>query len=237
MHDPWIDKLSEYLDDELPAEEREAAAAHLGQCEECARTLKELRQVVEAARVLPPRPPARDLWNGVAERLDRTARDRPHSVAAFRAATARRFSFTLPQLAAASLLLAAASGALTWALRDATHPHVPTVSERTARGDRATTPPDAAGGAAAEIATVGFADAQYDAAVSDLEKALTNGRHRLDPSTVAIVEQNLKIIDGAIAQARQALDADPANSYLSSHLVETRRKKLDLLRRAAALAN
>jgi hypothetical protein len=86
-------------------------------------------------------------------------------------------------------------------------------------------------------ATVSFADAQYDAAVVDLEKALDKGRSRLDTSTVAIVEQNLQIIDRAIAQARQALEADPANSYLSGHLVETRRKKLDLLRRATALTN
>src|SRR5262249_52895243 len=78
-----------------------------------------------------------------------------------------------------------------------------------------------------------LADAQYDAAVIDLEKALKQGRGRLDTSTVAIVEHNLQIIDQAISQAREALAADPANTYLSSHLVEARRRKLDLLRRAA----
>ena len=57
----------------------------------------------------------------------------------------------------------------------------------------------------------------------------------LDSSTIAIVEQNLQIIDRAIDQAREALAADPANTYLSGHLVEARRRKLDLLRRAAAL--
>ena len=81
-----------------------------------------------------------------------------------------------------------------------------------------------------------LADAQYDAAVADLEKALKNGRGKLDKATIEIVEHNLQIIDQAIAQARDALAADPANSYLSGHLVETRRRKLDLLRRAAALA-
>ena len=53
---------------------------------------------------------------------------------------------------------------------------------------------------------------------------------------MAIVEHNLQIIDQAINQAREALVADPANSYLSSHLVEARRRKLELLRRATALA-
>jgi len=88
----------------------------------------------------------------------------------------------------------------------------------------------------ARVETVGMADAQYDAAVADLEKALKADRDRLDASTIAIVEHNLQIIDQAINQARDALVADPANTYLSSHLVEARRRKLDLLRRATALA-
>ena len=50
-----------------------------------------------------------------------------------------------------------------------------------------------------------------------------------------MVEHNLQIIDQAISQAREALAGDPANTYLSSHLVEARRRKLDLLRRATAL--
>ena len=87
-----------------------------------------------------------------------------------------------------------------------------------------------------QIATVAMSDPQYDAAVSDLEKALKQGRGKLDVSTIAIVEHNLQIIDQAIDQAREALAADPANSYLSSHLVEARRRKLDLLRRAAAMS-
>jgi Tfp pilus assembly protein PilF len=84
---------------------------------------------------------------------------------------------------------------------------------------------------------VSMADAQYDAAVADLEKALKADRDRLDASTIAIVEHNLQIIDQAIDQARRALEADPANGYLSGHLAEARRRKLDLLRRAAALTS
>ena len=66
---------------------------------------------------------------------------------------------------------------------------------------------------------------------------MKEGRGRLDDNTIAIVEHNLQIIDQAIEQARQALVADPANNYLSSHLFEARRRKLDLLRRAAALSS
>ena len=88
-----------------------------------------------------------------------------------------------------------------------------------------------------DVVSVGLADAQYDAAVSDLERALKDGRGKLDPTTITIVEHNLQTIDEAIRQAREALATDPANSYLSGHLVEARRRKLDLLRRAAALTS
>jgi hypothetical protein len=111
-----------------------------------------------------------------------------------------------------------------------------TEASRSAEGPRDTAAPESLTPADQDrVVPVGLADAQYDAAVADLEKALKDGRGRLDASTVAIVERNLQIIDQAIEQARQALGSDPANSYLNGHLVEARRRKLDLLRRAAAL--
>ena len=64
---------------------------------------------------------------------------------------------------------------------------------------------------------------------------LAGGRGQLDTSTVRVIEQNLAAIDQAIAQAQRALQADPANLYLNTHLAETMRRKLDLLRHAATL--
>ena len=97
--------------------------------------------------------------------------------------------------------------------------------------------PPAGAESAVAIVGVSLADDQYDAAVADLERALKQGRGKLDQATIAVVEQNLQTIDQAIAQAREALASDPANSYLSGHLVEARRRKLDLLRRATALTD
>ena len=57
----------------------------------------------------------------------------------------------------------------------------------------------------------------------------------LDPQTVMVIERNLQAIDDAISDSRAALDADPANTYLNSHLADARRRKLDLLRRATFL--
>jgi hypothetical protein len=49
------------------------------------------------------------------------------------------------------------------------------------------------------------------------------------------VEEKLALIDKAIDEARQALSTDPSNAYLNRHLAGTMRRKLDLLRRTAAL--
>ncbi|HWF86437.1 MAG TPA: zf-HC2 domain-containing protein, partial [Vicinamibacterales bacterium] len=118
MHDAWTNKLSDYLDDELSPDERKALDAHLSTCAECAGALDELKLVIETAHALTARPPAHDLWGGIADRLASAPRGGAFlSAMPFRARPARRFSFTLPQLVAASLLLAAVSGGLTWTLR------------------------------------------------------------------------------------------------------------------------
>ena len=71
--------------------------------------------------------------------------------------------------------------------------------------------------------------------MDDLERVLAQGRGRLDTATVRVLEQNLALIDRAIADARRAVAADSANVYLNTHLAETMRRKVDLLRQAAAL--
>ncbi len=95
--------------------------------------------------------------------------------------------------------------------------------------------PGASGAPITAVALRPSASESYAAAVADLEQVLAEGRGRLDSTTVKVIEQNLAAIDRAIAEARRALEADSANLYLNSHLAETMRKKLDLLRQAAAL--
>lgn len=166
--------------------------------------------------------PTRDLWAGISTRI-----------AARPATTARRFAFTLSQLAmAASLLIAVASG-LTWLI--ARSPATATaVSDNGPIIQAYGLPDDQTGG---QVVQANFADAQFNAAVTDLEQILRDERDRLDPRTVLVIERNLKAIDDAIQEARMALDNDPANPYLNSHLADARRRKLDLLRHATTLAS
>ena len=88
-----------------------------------------------------------------------------------------------------------------------------------------------------DVQNANFADAQFDAAVTDLERILREDRDRLDPRTVLVIERNLQAIDDAIREARMALNDDPANTYLNSHLADARRRKLELLRHVTTLAS
>jgi hypothetical protein len=160
--------------------------------------------------------PSRDLWPGVMARLGASGRH------------AQTFTFTLTQLAvAASLLIAVASG-LTWL---AARPDGP------AKQDIVVAQSEPAGLVQGDVQNANFADAQFNAAVTDLERILRDERDRLDPGTVLVIERNLKVIDDAIREARMALDGDPANTYLNSHLADARRRKLELLRHATTLAS
>lgn len=162
--------------------------------------------------------PAQDLWPGVSARLGAAAAPKRSQIL-----------FTLPQLAlAASLLMAVASG-LTWLA--ANRPLAPAEAQQTVIAQNEST-----GEVEGGIVNANFADAQFNAAVADLEQILRDERDRLDPRTVLVIERNLKTIDVAIQEARMALNDDPANAYLNSHLADARRRKLDLLRHAATLS-
>jgi anti-sigma factor RsiW len=215
-HDQWTARLSEYLDGELGDAEREALERHLAGCAECAATLDDLRAVVVRAT---DHAPAGDLWPGVAARIaPAPARPVPVDLAERRRWRDRRISFSLPQLAAAGVALVLATGGVARLIRG---------------GDTAPTASRPAAGVV--VAAAAFSGSGTDSAVAQLERALDAGRGRLDTATVRVIEQNLKIIDQAIVQARRALSADPANIYLNTHLAQTMRRKVDLLRQATAL--
>jgi predicted anti-sigma-YlaC factor YlaD len=227
MNEHWIDRLSEYLDGELPDNERVALEAHLQECDQCTATLDDLQRVVRRAQSLAPMTPGNDLWPAIARRIGATP-PQPDTVIdlATRRERTRRWAFSLPQLAAAGIALMTLSGGAVWLLREPSHP-APVAVVNSARGD--TTP-------VVSVALKPSASQSYAAAVADLERVLAEGRGRLDTTTVRVIEQNLATIDRAIAEAQRALDADSGNMYLNTHLAETMRRKLELLRQAASLA-
>ena len=222
----WTDKLSEYLDDELSGDERARLEEALERDAELRGVLEELRGVRDAASALPHAGPARDLWPGIESRI--ASSDEAVVPIAKAATTRRRFSFTVPQLAAAAVAALVLGSAGMWALMSAN-------GEGPGSGSTiAVTPQSEAQVVSATDAEESFS---YEAAIRDLEAQLESGRERLDPKTVAALEGSLATIDRAIARAQEALEADPASVYLNHHLADARTRKLRVLQQAALLAS
>lgn len=225
MNDPWTDRLSEYLDRDLEAGERSALEAHLERCAECTEALADLRRVAVRARALTDRDPDADLWPGIAARIGATTPSTGVPAIPVGHRTARRWSFSVPELAAAGIALMVLSGGAVWLARPAATP--------IAVGPGPIPPAAVVSVPASSRSRTGG----YDGAVSDLEQVLDQGRGHLDTATVRVIERNLAAIDSAIAQAQRAVAADSANIYLNSHLAATKRRKLELLRQAASLVS
>lgn len=223
MSDQWTGRLSEYLDGDLTATEQAALEAHLPRCAECSTVLDELRGVVARARALDDRPPARDLWPGVAALIGSNPAAKAPAPAQTRVLRFRRVSFTVPQLAAAALALMVGSGAVVYRLAGNAAP------ARMAGVEPGAEVPVSVRAAAA------LGENRIDSTVAGLERALEEGSGTLDTATVRVIRENLAIVDAAIAQARRALASDPANVYLNNHLAGTMKRKVELLRRATQL--
>lgn len=239
MNDRYSDRLSEYLDGELSPVEREEVELHLATCGGCAHTLAELRAVVRQARTLEDAPPPPVLWDRIAAGIgaapaavetsggDAASQQESDGVIALdsrRIQPKRRVSFSVPQLAAAAVVLVTLSaGAMYMVIGEQTRLVPVAVQGGTDMRN-------------AEAVAVNLtADAAYDRAVEDLERVLTANGGRLNPKTVDALEQNLQIIDRAIGDAREALARDPASEYLNTYLADRMQRKLTILRDAASM--
>jgi hypothetical protein len=250
--DKWTERLSEYMDGELNATDASALEHHLRECDECAGILADLRLIAAQAGTLETREPPRDLWGGIAAEIG--AGSAVISLDAHRK-TKRSVTLSMPQLAAAAVVLLALGGTAVWqmqASRTATRTVATTTqptSHTTDAGDANTqagsaplSPPvtvieprtsalrNVSRNAGAQLPTLG-----YDAAIDQLQQAADQNEAQLNPETKRVIEQTMTTIDRAIADARAALAADPANAYLHRHLDRTMKQKLELLRQAAKI--
>ena len=129
MQDPWIERLSEYLDEELDRSERETLEAHLTRCSACSSAVKDLKAVRERARSLSDAPVPAELWSRIESGIasgrirsipaDPVTSGRPGGSGRGRGGRSRwggQFSFSLPELIAACLGIAILSGGAVFAL-------------------------------------------------------------------------------------------------------------------------
>jgi anti-sigma factor RsiW len=221
MHNEIINELSAYLDGELSPSERARIDEHVALCVQCRLVLDDLKAIVVTAPYYEGEAPKRDLWSGIqagiAEQKEVPLARRPSPVA--------RRQFSLGQLVAACLAFAAIAGGTVYvAVRPS--PVAPDLSPV------AHSPSPTATAAVTAVSSSARAGEVYDAAVGDLERVLAEGKDQLEPRTLKVIEENLRIIDRAIAEARSAIASDPANAYLRSQVAANMRRKLDILRQA-----
>lgn len=139
-------------------------------------------------------------------------------------------------LLAASMLLVAGSSLVTaLALRG----RVPDNVVATAAVSPAVSPADehAEPGADAPATLAEFTarENDYISTASRLQAMIESDRVQLAPGTLEKLRESVRIIDGAILEARRALAEDPANTQLMEMLSTSYSQKVDLLERTAQM--
>ena len=217
--------MHDLVDGLVPDAERERLDAHLRSCAPCSDEVARLRELVDALGGLSgdAAPPA-GLWAGIEARIEGTAPGAaaPEATVLPFPGTGdarRRVTLTLPQLAAAAVVVALVSAGLVWTALSGRGP-----SGQPARAD-------ADVGATARMVAAGGG---YEAALARLEAVVERGRATLAPETLATLERSLATVDSAIAEVEEALRNDPNSELLSRLLANHQGAKLRVLRHAAA---
>ncbi len=262
--DGFADALADYLEGDASDGVRSAVDAHASSCAACQQLLADLAAIRVEAEALPQLTPSRDLWSGIAERID--ARVIPMEAPRITRDIPRRRLWLRPAVAAAALVVVTAgttyvltraqiSGStpttLATAARPTEQPPVLVAEANATIHSTATERPDTTAPVkrtpsmtSASAPTVRLASAKpaMDAAdpvfaseITKLRRIVRDRRAQLDPKTVAVLEQSIAVIDSAIAQSRAALAKDPASGFLATQLNHSLEKKVELLRTAALL--
>ena len=222
--------LARDLEDELSVEERRSADAHLNDCARCTSLRAELVAIAAAARDLPLISPSRDLWSGIAARIETpvVALDAP----SVRGVPRWRNGW----LAAAAAALVLATAGTTYVVTVA---NMRTDARQVATGGPATSGSGAGAvggpGATMVVDRETSSDVAFDREVVQLRALLEERRPNLDSATVALLERNLRIIDQAITESRAALAKDPGSALLNRQLHNALGRKVQVLRTAALL--
>ena len=255
------EQLAEWLEDSLAPADAAAMESHMGSCLRCASIARGLLEIRSTAASLPELRPSRDLWSGIAARIEapvipivagpveagRWRRLRSAAIAAglvivtagvTRVVTLRQVQSNMSSQVAVTPP-PVTDGALTTDV-PAPAPIDSAVVERQAEPATSPAMPRATRerttqAPAARAVSRTPAQVTYDREIERLRAIVIERSAELDPRTVAVLENSLKVIDDAISQSRAALARDPASRFLNKQLNNALDKKLELLRTTALL--
>jgi hypothetical protein len=253
--------LPDYLEDSLDVVAKLELESHVRSCVRCTGLVADLNDIRTEAAALPELSPSRDLWDGIAARIDTPV----VSISAAPSHSRQPVLATRRWLAAAAVALIAVSSGATYMMMRASSgsqlasavdstatpvldpaiapaPTVPVVVAQGPDTTSSTEPASNASPASPRVRSVAAPrntnptlDQTYEREVAALRRIVTERSDALDPKTVAILEASLRMIDTAIAQSRQALAADPASRFLRDQLNKALDLKVEVLRTAAML--
>ena len=239
--DEHVDSLlSAWFEGDLGDADRRAVDSHLRECLRCAKIVRDIEGIRHDAAKLPELAPSRDLWTGIAARIEAPVID-----LTTRQAPARMPQRRTWQMAAAAVLLMALSSGVTYVF---TTSDQRSAISQTADSVNTSTPvaatpgvvvpprPSRDKGSPVLVSSEAVApEITYNQEITRLRAILDQRRSSLDASTIAVVEQSLRTIDQAIADARAALTTDASSPYLNDQLNRALEKKVSVLRRVALL--
>jgi hypothetical protein len=211
------ERLDDWVDGTLAADQAAEVRVHLSGCPHCQEQERRMRQLLAHAASLPRSvTPPRDLWPGIARRVERERR------------WSRAGGMPAWALAAAATVVVGLVAAL-WAGRTPTAVRTVEIPAATPLARLASLPEGS-------DPVVAAAERDYENAANALLEALQERQSEISPETLVRVRANLEVIDRALAELREALVKDPQNPELSHMLVATHRKKVDVLRRVVRLS-
>lgn len=264
--------LPDLLERDVDESGRARLEAHAARCGECGPLLADLRKLRIDAANLPPLTPSRDLWSGIAARIETPVVEITPGggvVEGWKGGTVkrssgwnrrRRVAVMWAGLAAAGLVAVTATVTRQVVTRSTigVQSQAPAVVVAPPSTDRSTAssvagsaaPPLAASTSSPDSAAPPFhrstvqpvalarkpsAEETFDLEIKRLRAIVAARRSTLDTATVGVIEKNLRVIDDAIAQCREALRRDPASRFLIESLNDALDTKVQLLRTAAML--
>ena len=254
------EELADFLERAVSEPMRAAMESHAMGCEDCGPLLTDLRRLRIEAANLPELAPGRDLWSGIASRIEAPVLALPGASAAPRR---RWMNPIFVGLAAAGLV--AITATITHRMdsgpvdRSIGGPQANGAQQSPVVTSQAPSIPAQSSPLPAAVAQVDSgppvrrspglptptarlasnakpsAEQTYDREIARLLVVYNVRRPALDSTTIAVVKKNLKIIDDAIAQTKLALRRDPASQFLMESLNDEFDTKVQLLRKVAML--
>jgi hypothetical protein len=242
--DRFADTLSDYLERDVDEPTRASMDAHAAECAECGSLLTDLRSLRLGAANLPELVPSRDLWKGIAERIETPVILMRAQRAEDLLVHSKRRMRIWAGLAAAGLV--AVTATVTHELTKRSIVATPPVAVATVtpaspvatpanRDTVSTIQPAASAPIATLVSDRLSAQQTYDTEIARLRLVVDRRRPQLDSTTIAVIEHNLKVIDDAIRQCKLALRKDPGSQFLMESLNDALDNKVQLLRTAATL--